>query len=138
MTPRDLMLADSLVLRTQELIDWFQPRCYLGENPSGSQLWQRFTWPRLVKTSYCSYAFPYKKNTTLGTNTDLCLRDPCGGAGVCGQMRGTQHLQHAQRGGGGVSNKYHTRGELHRVPEGLCHNVVLRCERGQMAPLGIY
>ena len=137
LTPRDLMLADSLVLRTQELIEWCQPRCYFVENPSGSQLWQRFTWPRLVKTSYCSYGFPYRKQTTISTNTDLCLLDPCSGARVCEQMRGTQHLQHAQKGGGGFSNKYHTRDELHRVPEGLCHDVVLCCERGQVAPLGV-
>ena len=85
----------------------------------------------------CSYGFPDRKHTTIATNTDLCLRGPCGGAGVCEQMRGTQHLQHAQKGGGGATNAYHTRDELHRVPEGLCQDVVLCCERGQMAPLGI-
>ena len=59
--PRDLMLADSLVLRTQEIISWFAPRCYFVEHPEGSLLWRRFKWPRLVTTSYCSYGFPYRK-----------------------------------------------------------------------------
>ncbi len=98
-TPRDLMLSDSLVLRTQDVLDWFQPRCYFVENPSGSQLWSRFKWPRLVRTSYCTYGFPYRKHTTIATNTDISLRPPCGGTGVCAQMVGSQHLQHAQKGG---------------------------------------
>jgi hypothetical protein len=98
-TPRDLLMADTLVLRTQEIIDWFRPRHWFVENPSGSQLWLRFKWPRVVKTSYCSYQYKYRKHTTIATNTAICLRPPCGGAGVCEQMRGTRHLEHAQKGG---------------------------------------
>jgi hypothetical protein len=135
-TPRDLMLSDSLVLRTQDVLDWFQPRCYFVENPSGSQLWSRFKWPRLVRTSYCAYGFPYRKHTTIATNTDISLRPPCGGAGVCAQMVGSQHLQHAQKGGGGVENNgkvFHTTAELHRVPEELCRDVLQYCERVEAA-----
>jgi site-specific DNA-cytosine methylase len=60
-TPRDLLNADTLVLRTQEIIDWFRPRHWFVENPSGSQLWLRFKWPRVVETSYCGYGYPYRK-----------------------------------------------------------------------------
>ena len=134
-TPRDLMLADSLVLRTRDIIEWFAPHCWLVENPTSSQLWQRFAWPRLVKTSYCSWGFPYRKHTSIATNTDLCLRAPCGGAGVCEQMRGARHKEHAQKGGGGwCEKKYHTTDELHRIPEELCRAVVLYCERVEAAP----
>jgi hypothetical protein len=135
-TPRDLLNADSLVLRTQEIIDWFRPRHWFVENPSGSQLWLRFKWPRLVKTSYCAYGFPYRKNTTIATNTAICLRPPCGGAGVCEQMRGTRHLEHAQKGGGGVDNAYHSRDELHRIPEGLCMDVVAFAAAGGAEEIG--
>jgi SAM-dependent methyltransferase len=131
-TPRDLLMADTLVLRTQEIIEWFGPRHYFVENPSGSQLWLRFKWPRLVKTSYCAYGFPYRKNTTIATNcVDFSLKDPCGGAGVCESMVGNIHMEHAQKGGGGASNVYHTRDELHRIPQGLCMDVVMFCELGQ-------
>jgi hypothetical protein len=123
-TPRDLLQADTLVLYTQEIIDWFRPRHWFVENPSGSQLWLRFKWPRLVKTSYCAYGFPYRKNTTIATNTSICLLSPCAGAGVCEQMLGKRHREHAQKGGGGVDNAYHSRDELHRIPEGLCMDVV--------------
>ena len=130
LTPRDVELADSLVRRTLEIIEWFRPKAWFVENPAGSLLWRRFTWPRLVTTSYCAYGFPYRKNTTIATNlADFFLRDPCGGAGVCAQMVGSRHLAHAQKGGGGATNAYHSRDELHRIPEGLCADVVRWCER---------
>ena len=128
--PRDLALADSLVRRTLEIIEWFAPRAWFLENPSGSLLWHRLAWPRLVTTSYCSYGFPYRKTTTIASNLqDFFLQDPCGGAGRCAQMRGSRHLSHAQKGGGGTTNAYHSRVELHRVPEGLCEDIVRWCER---------
>ena len=131
-TPRDLLNADSCVLRTQEIIEWFGPRHYFVENPSGSQLWLRFKWPRIVKTSYCAYGFKYRKNTSIATGSvDFSLKDPCGGAGVCASMVGNIHMEHAQKGGGGASNVYHTRDELHKIPPGLCLDVVLFCECGQ-------
>ena len=135
-TPRDLLNADTLVLRTQEIIDWFRPRHWFVENPSGSQLWLRFKWPRVVKTSYCAYGFPYRKHTTIATNTSISLRPPCGGAGVCEQMLGTRHREHAQKGGGGVDNAYHSRDELHRIPEGLCMDVVAFAAGGGAEEIG--
>jgi hypothetical protein len=127
--PRDLVMADSLVRRTVEILDYFQPRAYFIENPAGSLLWQRFTWPRVVQTSYCAYDFPYRKHTSVATNLlDFFLRDPCGGPGVCAQMIGTRHKAHAQKGGGGSSNAYHSTDDLHRIPPGLCEDVVRWCE----------
>ena len=127
--PRDLALADELVTRTLEIIEWFQPRAWFLENPAGSLLWRRFQFPRVVQTSYCAYSFQYRKNTRVATNLrDFLLRDPCGGAGVCAQMRGTRHLAHAQKGGGGVTNAYFSRDELHRIPGELCDDVVRGCE----------
>ncbi len=134
-TPRDLLNADSCVLRTQEIIEWYQPRYYFVENPTTSQLWLRFKWPRIVKTSYCAYGFKFRKNTTIATGSvDFSLKDPCGGAGVCTSMVGNIHMEHAQKGGGGANNVYHTRDDLHRIPPGLCMDVVLFCECGQAAP----
>jgi hypothetical protein len=33
-----------------------------------------------------------------------------------------------RKGEGGVDGTFHTRDELHRIPEGLCRDVVLWCE----------
>ncbi len=130
LAPRDLALADRLVHRTLEIIEYFQPRAFFLENPAGSLLWRRFRFPLVVQTSYCSYGFPYRKHTSIATNLwDFFLRDPCGGASVCAQMLGTRHLAHAQKGGGGTTHTYHTRDELHRIPEGLCEDAVRWCER---------
>jgi hypothetical protein len=127
--PRDLILADSLVLRTQEILTYLAPAYWFIENPAGSLLWRRFKFPHLVTTTYCSYGFKYKKATTIATNlAGFSLKDPCGGAGVCHSMVGKQHKEHAQKGGGGAGNAYHTRDELHRIPHGLCLDVVLFCE----------
>ncbi len=127
--PRDLALADALVRRTLEIIEWFQPKAWFVENPAGSLLWRRFEWPRLFQTSYCSYGYAYRKHTKIASNlVDFFLRAPCGGAGVCAQMVGSRHLAHAQKGGGGVTNAYHSRDELHRIPGGLCDDVVRGCE----------
>jgi site-specific DNA-cytosine methylase len=70
--PRDLALADALVQRTLEIIDWFHPKAWFLENPAGSLLWRRFQFPRVVQTSYCSYNnFPYRtraQRPTFGTS----------------------------------------------------------------------
>jgi hypothetical protein len=39
-------------------------------------------------------------------------------------MLGTRHKEHAQKGGGGCQNTYHTTEELHRIPEELCMEIV--------------
>ncbi len=86
------MLADSLVLRAQEILTWFAPRSWFIENPAGSMLWRRFSFPLLVTTSYCSYGRRFRKNTTIATNrVEFSLKDPCGGAGVCASMVGKLH-----------------------------------------------
>ena len=69
------------------------------------------------------------------TNTAICLRPPCAGAGACEQMQGTRHREHAQKGGGGVDGRYHTRDELHRIPEGLCMDVVAFAAAGGAAEI---
>ena len=123
------MLADSLVRRTLEIIDWFQPKHWLIENPASSLLWKRFQFEKRVDSSYCSYEFAYRKHTTIAYKgaTELVL-PVCDGPGVCQQMVGKRHREHAQKGGGGSENRYHTSDELHRIPEGLCVDIVRWCE----------
>ena len=51
---RDLVLADSLLMLTFEVIDWFRPIHWFIENPAGSYLWTRFKFEIKVLTGYCS------------------------------------------------------------------------------------
>ena len=118
--------SDELVQVTLDLFEHFRaPWCL--EHPDGSRLWARdVALPLLgksVKTSYCAYDFPYRKNTRLASSflSDL---PSCPGPGHCPSMVGRRHLEMAQRGGGGTTNRYHTRDELHRIPEGLVREIL--------------
>jgi hypothetical protein len=121
---RDLALADSLVRKTIEIIEYFQPTRWAIENPERSLLWRRFNFEKIVKTSYCSFGFHYKKTTTIAYSGGELVLPICRGVGLCPSMVGTRHLAHAQKGGGGVMNTYHTTDELHRIPTGLCDAIV--------------
>jgi hypothetical protein len=51
-------------------------------------------------------------------------------------MLGKRHREHAQKGGGGVDNTFHSRDELHRIPEGLCMDVVAFAAGGGAGEIG--
>ena len=123
---RDMATSDELVQATLDLIAHFQAHWCI-ENPHSSRLWGReVARPLLghsVKTSYCAYGYPYRKNTRLASSflSDL---PSCPGPGKCPAMVGRLHLEMAQKGGGGYTNKFHTTDELHRIPEGLVREIL--------------
>ena len=122
--------SDELVQATLALFEHFQaPWCL--ENPDSGRLWARdVARPLLghcVRMSYCAWGFPYRKNTRLASSFLLDLPS-CPGPGRCPQMVGVHHLEEAQRGGGGHTKRYHTRDELHRIPEGLVREVLRQLE----------
>ena len=124
--PRPLELADTLVEKTLAVFSYFSTAVWTLENPAGSLLWQRPVAQPLLehiaKTSYCRYEYPYRKNTWFANNFGLKLRPLCDG--TCGQMSGRQHLQHAQRGGGGVEKIRQSLDQLHSIPPILCDDIV--------------
>jgi hypothetical protein len=130
---RNLELADSIVRRTWEIIDHFQPRLgYVMENPQTGMLKSR---PMMVgkpytDIDYCKYGMPYRKRTRLWNNIQhlywkprpLCKRD-------CESMKdGTKrHLQVAQRGPKTKDRSWqnpHKQAELYRVPGLLIHEIL--------------
>ncbi len=125
--PQDEAMAasDKLVKRTREIIEYFGCK-YCIENPASSRLWKREVAEGLsaqsVVTSYCSFGYCYRKDTLLSSNFPLVL-PRCPGPGLCPQMIGKKHMEHAQRGRGGVINKDHTTDELHTIPEGLVREI---------------
>ena len=124
-----MVASDELVQATLDLF-WHFDAPWCLENPDGSRLWAREVarplvarpLGRSVKTSYCAFGYPYRKNTRLASSflSDL---PSCPGPGRCPAMVGRRHLEMAQRGGGGTTNRYHTRDELHRIPEGLVREI---------------
>ena len=117
--------ADKLVAHTLRIIRFYN--CHFCiENPASSRLWKREVAMPLKEyciTSYCSFGMRYRKNTRIASSFPLNL-PRCPGAGLCPAMIGSIHKEWAQRGGGGVINKYHTQDELHSIPSELCRSVL--------------
>ncbi len=120
--------ADDLVRKTLVVIEYFDQASWCIENPATSRLWMREVARGLaaqsVITSYCSYGARYRKDTRISSSLGLML-DRCPGEGRCPAMVGSRHLERAQQGGGGVSNRRHTLDELHSIPRKLVE-VILR------------
>ena len=93
---RNLTLADSLVAKSFEIIDYFKPKIWIVENVGTGLLVDRMESirPHLesVLVDYCSYGKPYRKRTIFWSNLadqlDLKL---CRGPGHCQGMTGTKH-----------------------------------------------
>jgi len=116
--------ADRLVTKTRSIISYFSSAgCHWAiENPLHSRIWSRDVSRGLLEssciTSYCSFGKLYRKDTRIANSFGLVL-PRCPGVGLCPSMIGKRHIEHAQRGGGGVSGRHHSLDELHSIPYGL-------------------
>ena len=132
-TPRNLVLADSLVERSLALITYFAPRAWFVENPQTGMLKGRPFMAGLpfVDVDYCCYGAKYKKRTRIWTNVSLAGR-LCPGPNVCPHMVGRRHVCTAQQGRnrdteGCMYGFPFQRRDLHRIPELLCGDIVSAC-----------
>lgn len=91
---RDLQLADDLVRKCFEIIDYLAPQTWIVENVGTGLLVDRMTAirPNLSSTfvDYCVYGKPYRKRTILWSNVPLHL-GLCPGKHSCSQMDGNKH-----------------------------------------------
>ena len=92
---RNLTLADDLVRKCFEIIDYFQPKIWILENVGTGLLVKRMETirPNLDHTfvDYCAYGKPYRKRTILWSNILLQL-ELCAGKGKCNQMENGKHI----------------------------------------------
>ena len=118
--PYEAMAAsDKLVAKTLQIVSHFGC-AYCIENPATSRLWNRGVAVGLqcVTGSYCCHDYKYRKNTKFASNF-LGKLPICPGPGLCPQMIGNKHIEHAQGGNGGAIPRNHTTDELHTIPESL-------------------
>ena len=121
---RKIEEANRIVMKTIEIIEYFNPRVWFIENPQTGLLKNQpfMTGKPFKDVDDCKYGFNYRKRTRLWNNLDewqpraLCKKD-------CNAMDGNRHRKSAQRGtnrivGGRDTNK-HTQDELYRIPEEL-------------------
>ena len=130
-TPRNLVLADSLVQRTLEIIDYFQPRVWFIENPATGLLKTRPFMEGLpwVDLDYCSYSdWGYRKRTRFWTNSGF-IGKLCLGKGHCPCMVGNRHRTTAQQGrnksSDGLYGEHHSTRQLYKLPPNLCSEIEL-------------
>ena len=84
--PRRLLEGDALVLRTIEVIAYFEPVMWAIENPATGLLKTRSFMEHLpwLDVTYCQYGTPYRKQTRLWTNM---LWRPSSPSGHAASMR---------------------------------------------------
>lgn len=134
--------ADKLVLKTFEIIDYFQPELWFVENPQTGNLKNRdiMKGKPFYDVDYCMYSnWGYKKRTRIWTNKLDWNNLLCDGKGTCGNMivinNGERHLHKTNCGntekiqaikrhklasdGGGNGIKGTSLKERYRIPEDL-------------------
>ena len=122
--------ANAIVLKTIEIIKYFQPQVFFIENPQTGLLKQQpfMSEFRYVDVDYCKYGFNYRKRTRLWNNLlhfvprDLCKKD-------CGKMIGNKHIETAQHLPNGNKNQWgehyvkHKQDELYKIPSDLVYDI---------------
>lgn len=135
---KDLEYSDSLVQKTLEIINYFNPRLWFIENPQSSLLKKREFMKNLpyYDVDYCSYGFDYKKTTRIWTNKKnfipkRCKKWECHSVKKYNEKSDKKRMKHnlttgswgdgVQKGvgcGGNRLNRY-------RVPEKLIEELIL-------------
>jgi site-specific DNA-cytosine methylase len=127
--PRNLELADRIVKRTIEIIEYFNPERFYIENPQTGLLKDREFMEGIpyVDVDYCRYSdWGYKKRTRIWTNVPyegrLCN-------GVCGNMIGTKHKKSvgnfSYRSKFGAETDYTVRlKDKYRIPPNLIRELI--------------
>ena len=129
-TPRNLALADSLVLRSREVINYFNPRAWFIENPQTGLLKDRPFMEGIPfsDVDYCAYCdWGYRKRTRLWNNVNFKEKF-CLGRGCCPNMEGKKHKTTAQQGrnrGKGMYGTHFSQQKLHQIPSNLCLDTVV-------------
>jgi hypothetical protein len=128
---RDLTLADSLVKKAFEIIDYFQPQKWFVENVGTGLLVKRMEdiRPGLQKyfVDYCAYGKPYRKRTVIWSNTALEMK-LCSGPGHCPSMTDNKHNGSCGNG----TKRYNSTGvssvwEKDAMPDSLMDYIVAAC-----------
>jgi len=138
---RDLILADSLVKRTWEIIRYFEQihptnsMIWFIENPDSSMLWRRRIsepFPFYVRLDYCQYGKPYRKRTRFATNAYDYKPKPLCDPKTCKFCINGKHIKTAQRGPSkGRDHDICTLDELHAYPKELCNEIFDHCQKQQ-------
>ena len=139
--PRNLVLADSLVAKAIEIIQYFEKLnpslIWFIENGDSTLLWTREVAKDLknyVVLDYCAYGKPFRKRTRLAISDNLTwIPRPLCNPKTCAQcVDGKKHIKTAQRGQQSTANQKRdgdtcTLDELHGLPRELTEEILAVC-----------
>jgi len=124
---RKIEEANAVVLKTLEIIKYFDPVFYMIENPQSGLLKDRPFMQSLPfrDIDYCKYGMPYRKRTRLWNNVycwepqPLCNHD-------CPASKGKKHKEVAQRGpkAGDTERSRFGQSQLYKVPSDLTDEIL--------------
>ena len=71
--PRDISGANAIVIKTLEIIDYFEPIMWFIENPQTGLLKDQECMNGIpfIDVDYCRYGFSYRKRTRIWTNIEI-------------------------------------------------------------------
>ena len=128
---RDIEGANKIVLRTIEIINYFNPLLWIIENPQTSKLKDQNFMLKLTNffdADYCMYGKPYRKRTRFWTNKEECNLLLCNKN--CGSFVDGRHIGSCGTGGQGqghnksYSNKSYSVDEKHSIPADLIFSLL--------------
>tara|TARA_R110000824_G_scaffold221955_1_gene409098 strand:+ start:235 stop:852 length:618 start_codon:yes stop_codon:yes gene_type:complete len=130
---RDIEGANKIVLKTIEIINYFNCKEWFIENPQTSLLKKQSFMNdyKYVDGDYCMYGLPYRKRTRIWTNKiyeeeplQLCNKE-------CGSFIDGRHIGSCGCGGQGqghnksYSNKSYSLLEKYAIPEELIYSLIM-------------
>tara|TARA_R100000388_G_scaffold25631_1_gene19937 strand:- start:210 stop:875 length:666 start_codon:yes stop_codon:yes gene_type:complete len=133
---KEMKEDDKLVLKTLEIIEYFNPHFWFIENPATSRMKDRPFMKKLNNyvVDYCMYSdWGYRKRTRIWTNKKDWNNRLCDGKGTCGNMVGKLHKTNLgnadrfKRANILNVNKYNgtSQQERYRIPEDLIYSLFL-------------
>tara|TARA_R110000744_G_scaffold55619_1_gene117487 strand:- start:608 stop:1216 length:609 start_codon:yes stop_codon:yes gene_type:complete len=128
---RDIEGANKIVLKTIEIINYFNDIYWFIENPQTGKLKDQSFMKefKFVDGDYCMYGAPYRKRTRFWTNKEDCNLKLCDKK--CGSFIDGKHIGSCGCGGKGqghnksYSNKSYSLQEKYSIPEDLIFSLFL-------------
>ena len=113
---RDIETSNELVKRTLDILEYFQPKYWIIENPQTGPLKDQpfMTGIPYNDIDYCKYEMPYKRRSRLWNNIDLWTPRP-----LCFRNCGAMH---------GTKPRYIQESDLYMVPPELIKEILLSCD----------
>jgi hypothetical protein len=121
---RDIQGANKIVLKTLEIIEYFDCEYWFLENPQTGKLKEQDFMKNLpfVDCDYCMYGKPYRKRTRIWTNKKvnvfLCNKN-------CGSFIDGKHIGSCGNGLKKYTDKTYSKLDKYTIPENLIFSLFL-------------